>query len=124
MINDIIYPENHAVAVMGGEVVPIGATQITPAEIMDQLKSVVCQPYLGTDVDKIGMTLIEAALFSAAKKAADGDLDAMDKLLNRIMGKPLQQVANLNMNASLKDFLDDVVRTDDISKTGTDIFGD
>ena len=120
----IEYPENRQIAVAGGNILPIGQQQITPAEIMEQIKSVVCMQYEGGDVNKLGMTLIEAALYSAAKSAAEGDLDALEKLLNRIMGKPIQQVQNLNMNASLKDFLDGVVRADDAAKTSVDIFSD
>ncbi|MDP3013168.1 MAG: hypothetical protein Q8M92_02915 [Candidatus Subteraquimicrobiales bacterium] len=97
-----------------GQVVPIGTRQITPAEILDQLKDVLRLPYMGTDADKLGMTLIEAALFAAAKKAADGDTDAMEKLLNRVLGKPLQQVANLNMTTTLKDFLDGIARAETV----------
>jgi len=81
-------------------------------------------PYMGKDADKIGMTLIEAALFAAAKKAADGDTDALEKVLNRIMGKPLQQVANLNMTGTLKEFLDGIARTDGTPETSVDPLGD
>ena len=114
----IEYPAEGNVALVDGQVVPIGTRQITPAEILDQLKSVVTLPYMGTDADKIGMSLIEAALFAAAKKAADGDTDALTKLLDRIMGKPLQQVANLNMTTTLKDFLDGISRADEIDPLG------
>jgi len=109
---DIKYPEGSNVALVDGEVVPLGVKQVTPGQILEQLKAVVALPYLGTDADKIGMTLIEAALFAAAKKAADGDTDALTKLLDRICGKPLQQVANLNANITLKEFLDGIARTE------------
>ena len=109
---DIQYPEGSGVALVDGEVVPVGRGQITPAQILEQFKSVVAMPYSGKEADKIGMTLIEAALFAAAKKAADGDTDALTKLLDRICGKPLQQVANLNANITLKEFLDGIARTE------------
>jgi hypothetical protein len=71
-----------------------------------------------------GRTLIEAALFAAAKKAADGDTDALTKLLDRICGKPLQQVANLNANITLKEFLDGIARTDGNPEVVVDPFSD
>lgn len=123
--NDVIeYPADAPIAVFDGKVVPVGAAQITPAEIVEQLKSVMGLPYLGRDVDKIGMTLLEAALFAAMKKAAEGDTDALEKMLNRFMGKPLQQVANLNMTTTLKDFLDGIARTDTPAAGGVDPLGD
>lgn len=110
---DIVeYPKDKNIAIIDGKAVPIGLRQITPAEILDQLKSVLRLPYLGKEVDKLGMTLIEAALYAAVKKAADGDVDALEKLLNRVMGKPLQQVANLNMTGTLKEFLDGIARAE------------
>lgn len=120
----IEYPAGGGVAIVQGAVVPIGAQQITPAEILDQLKDVVRMPYMGTEADKIGMTLIEAALFAAVKKAADGDTDALEKVLNRLMGKPLQQVANLNMTTTLKEFLDGIARTDGATAGSVDPLSD
>ena len=120
---DIQYPEGSGVALVDGEVVPVGRGQITPAQILEQFKSVVALPYSGKEADKIGMTLIEAALYSAAKKAADGDTDAMEKILNRLMGKPLQQVQNLNMTTTLKEFLDAIARTECGSAIDVDPLG-
>lgn len=120
----IIYPKNRNVAVVDGQIVPIGPAAITPSEILEQLKSVVCLPYNGRDLDKVGMTLIEAALFAAAKKAADGDTDALEKVLNRLMGKPLQQVQNLNMTTTLKEFLDVISRADEHAAGSPDPLGD
>ena len=120
---EIQYPEGSGIALVDGEAVPVGRSQITPAQILEQFKSVVAMPYSGKEADKIGMTLIEAALYSAAKKAADGDTDAMEKILNRLMGKPLQQVQNLNMTTTLKEFLDAIARTECGSAIDVDPLG-
>lgn len=77
-------------------------------------------PYMGPEADKIGMTLIEAALYAAAKKAADGDLDALTKLLDRLMGKPLQQT--VQATGTLREFLDGLANTDPGSKGEVDPF--
>jgi hypothetical protein len=117
---EVMYPAGDPVAIIDGRVVPIGRNAISPAQIVDQLRTVVCRLYTGSDPEKKGMTLIEAALFSAAVKAADGDTDAMTKLLDRLLGKPMQQVANLNMTTTLKEFLDRVSRESE----SVDPFGD
>jgi hypothetical protein len=58
------------------------------------------------------MTLLEAALYSAAKKAADGDVDALTKLLDRLMGKPVQQV--VQATGTLREFLDHIARAEPV----------
>ncbi len=108
---DIVYPSGRNVAVINGsEVVPVGPRQLSPSEIVAQIKDAVSLPYRGKDVDKIGMTLIEAAIYSAAKAAAEGDLDALEKLLNRLMGKPMQTV--VSATGTLKEFLDGLAQTE------------
>jgi hypothetical protein len=107
---DIAYPAGKNVAVVEGHVIPIGSKQLTPSEIVAQIKDAVALPYSGRDADKIGMTLLEAAIFEAAKKAADGDLDALEKLLNRLMGKPIQAV--VSAQGSLREFLDGIARSE------------
>lgn len=115
---EIFYPEGKRVAVIGGMVVPTGSRGLTPTEITTQIKDVVAQPYMGKNVELLGMTLLEAALYSAAKKAAEGDLDALEKLLNRLMGKPIQQV--VSATGTLKEFLDGIARTESIDTPATD----
>lgn len=99
-------------ALIDGMVVPIGPKQLSPSEIVNQIKDAVSLPYQGTDADKIGMTLIEAAIYSAAKKAADGDLDALEKVLNRLMGKPMQTV--VSATGTLREFLDGIARAEPV----------
>ena len=112
---NIIYPPDRNVAVVAGEVVPVGAARMTPSEITAQIRSVVALQYTGTDADKIGMTLLEAALYSAAKKAADGDLDALVKLLDRLIGKPVQPT--LQASGTLREFLDVLARSECVEVT-------
>jgi len=111
MPEDILLPEGKNIAVLpGGVVVPTGQRGMSPSEITQQIKDAVGLLYSGNDADKIGMTLLEAALYSAAKKAADGDLDALTKLLDRLMGKPVQQV--VQATGTLKEFLDGIARNE------------
>ena len=111
MPEEILLPEGKNIAVLpGGVVVPTGQRGMSPSEITQQIKDAVGLLYSGNDADKIGMTLLEAALYSAAKKAADGDLDALTKLLDRLMGKPVQQV--VQATGTLKEFLDGIARNE------------
>jgi hypothetical protein len=108
---DIIYPPGRNVAILrDGNVVPLGPRQLSPSEIVSQIKDVVSRPYMGTDAGKIGMSLLEAAFVAAAEKAADGDLDALEKLLNRLVGKPLQTV--VSASGTLREFLDGLANSE------------
>jgi hypothetical protein len=121
LTSEIFYPPEKNIAVMAdGAVVPLGPRSLSPSEIVSQLKDLVSLPYHGGEADKIGMTLIEAALYSAAKKAADGNLDALEKILNRLMGKPMQTV--VSASGTLKEFLDGIARSDPGSDNNTDPF--
>lgn len=120
--HDVIYPAGKNVAFVEGQVVPIGPKQLSPQDILVQLRDVVSQPYTGLDADKIGMTLLEAALYAAAKKAAEGDTDALTKLLDRLMGKPVQQV--LSASGSLKEFLDAIAKSEPAANRDIDPLGD
>jgi hypothetical protein len=116
---DITYPAGGGVAILeGGAVVPIGPRQLSPAEIIGQLKDAAALPYMGTDPAKIGMTLIEAAAFELWRKASEGDVDAFVKGLDRLMGKPVQQV--LSATGSLKEFLDAIARSESAAPTDID----
>ena len=109
---DILYPKGGGIAIVGGEIVPTGGERMSPSEISKQIRDVVAMPYAGKDAGKIGMTLLEAALFSAATKAADGDVDAMNKLLDRLIGKPTQTV--VQATGTLKDFLNQIAMQDPV----------
>lgn len=93
-----------------GVVVPINPKGLSPSEIIQSIRAIVNQPYKGTDPLKQGMTLLEAAHFSAAQAAADGDLDALEKLWNRLMGKPVQQI--VQATGTLKEFLDNIAKSE------------
>lgn len=109
MSDDVVfYPAGGNVALIGGREVPIGPERVTASTIIDKLRNVCGTYYSGPEPEKQGMTLLEAALFEAATQAADGDLEALDRVLNRLMGKPMQQVASVNFTGTLQDFLDTI----------------
>lgn len=109
---DIIYPAGENFAILkNGERLPVGSRQLTPSEIVTQIKDVVARPYSGLNAGKIGMSLLEAALVAAAEKAADGDLDALTRILDRLMGKPIQQT--VTATGTLREFLNELANADE-----------
>ena len=111
-VDNIVYLPSGNAALVGGDIVPVGGGRMTPSEITSQIREAVGMPYTGKNAACIGMTMLEAALYSAAVKAADGDLDALTKLLDRLLGKPLATV--VQATGTLKDFLDQIARQDPI----------
>jgi hypothetical protein len=110
-VSDIIeYPPDRNVAITGGRVVPVGPRHLSPSEIVSTLKDIVSMPYEGPDARKIGMSLLEAAFLTAAEQAADGDTDALEKILSRLIGKPVQQI--VSASGTLKEFLDVIGRSE------------
>ena len=112
VLQDDIFSLPPATAEVGGVRIPVRATGLAPAEILQTIQGAVGRKYEGRDVKKHGMTLLEAALVSAAEQASEGDLEALEKLLNRLLGKPVQQV--LTATGSLRDFLDTVGKTTEV----------
>jgi len=81
------------------------AVPFTPTTIVNILQEVLSSPYTGKDPKKIGLTKSAAAFMSLAECAQDGDAGALEALLNRYMGKPVQQINSLNVTATLSEFL-------------------
>lgn len=111
------------VAVFDGRVVvPTGDKQVSPAELTAQIKSIASLPYMGKDTAKIGMTLAEAAIYEMWLQASEGDIDAADKVLNRILGKPMQMT--MQATGTLKEFLDGIARSDGAAPEDIDPFSE
>lgn len=111
MTTDIVYPRDKNVAILAdGVIVPMGPKSLSPSEIIQSIREIVNQPYKGTDPAKKGKTLLDAAHVAIAQAAADGDLDALEKLWNRLMGKPVQQI--VQATGTLKEFLDGIARSE------------
>ena len=118
----MIYPEGKNIAILDdGTIVPVGS-RMSASEIVTQLKDVMALPYEGTNPRLRGKTLLEAAFIEAATKAANGDVEVLDKILNRLIGKPLQTV--VSATGSLKDFLDQVAAAEPIDVQEVDPLGE
>jgi len=84
---------------------PLGARRMSAVDIMKSIEEALSSDYTGKDVQKIGLTKAAAAFLALAEKAQDGDGEALEKILNRLIGKPIQQINSFNVSASLSEFL-------------------
>jgi hypothetical protein len=105
MSGSIVHDPNLPVAYVNGHIIPTGKKPVTGQQLIDSLSDALTELYDGEDPSKMGMTRKEAAMTAWARKAADGDLDAIRMLADRILGKPIQQVNSLNVTTDLKSFL-------------------
>jgi hypothetical protein len=120
---DIIYPAGKNIAILrDGVVIPVGPRNLSPNEIVAQIKDVVLRPYTGDNPALWGKSLFEAMLVTMAQMAADGDLDAAGKILDRLLGKPLQQT--VTATGTLKEFLSEIASDDARRESGTDPLAD
>lgn len=62
--------------------------------------------------DFIGMTNAQVAAIRQARRAASGDGEAFEKMSDRIIGKPKQEVVNTNIQLDLKSVLADIMTRD------------
>lgn len=60
-----------------------------------------------------GMELMEVAIIRLMEKAAKGDFDSTNSILDRILGKPKQETQNVNVNVTYADYLDSLPDDDD-----------
>ena len=88
-----------------GFILPTGRRRVSAADIVDQLRDVLSTDYTGSDPNKLHLTKGQAAFMTLAEHAQDGDIGALNVILDRFIGRPTQQVNTLNVSASLTEFL-------------------
>ncbi len=97
--------------------VPVPYTDmVLPKNQLDNvLLAAMSLPYTGTycpiqkdmvlEEEYCGLTNIEVAAIKTAKKAASGQTEDLRFVMERLLGKPKQQVENTNVNVSLAEYL-------------------
>lgn len=93
--------------------VPIRFDRSADIRLKDLMREVSNLPYDGEDPRFAGLTKGEAAIVQLVNAAANGDPDARREYLDRLMGRPVQNVKSLTLRASLEDFLDEIDRDPD-----------
>lgn len=63
-------------------------------------------PYDGDDEKYFGMTKGEAIIAQFVDAAASGDQGAIKELMDRVMGKPQQNIKSVSVKGTINDFLD------------------
>lgn len=87
---------------------PIRMSQSPAEKLFEALTLSLDMPYDGDDPSLQGMTMGWAMAIQEARKAAQGDSGAFSRIMDRIVGPPVQKSQTMNFNGNLSDFLDKV----------------
>jgi hypothetical protein len=92
-----------------GTLLPVSqASRLTALEVVNHVGNALLKPYDGRNIKHLGKTKLEAAADEIASQAQEGSIVALDTLLDRAVGKAVQQVNTVNVTATLKEFLDEI----------------
>jgi hypothetical protein len=68
---------------------------------------------LGIDKEYYGLSIAEVLFIKMARSAAStGDIKVISALLDRVLGKPKQEVESKNLNMTYQDFLEQLARNE------------
>ena len=85
--------------------------QIKKDDVKGALKVIWGMPYDADPIlepDFIGLTTGEVIMLVQAKRAIEGDGSAVDRILDRMIGKPEQLNKNLNLTGSYAEWLEQI----------------
>ena len=105
--------ENYATQLVwrDGKPVVIGKP-IIDSPIQDQMRTLMEEamnlPYDGEDQRYIGLTKGQAIVVDLIDQASLGDKDARKEVLDRVLGKPVQNIKSVTLRTTLEDFLDNL----------------
>lgn len=88
--------------------VPVRMSQSPAEKLLETLKMSLDLPYDGQDPSLQNLTIGEAMVVQEARKAAHGDSAAFGRIMDRLVGAPVQRSQSMNLNGNLSDFLDKV----------------
>ena len=74
----------------------------------DLSKELLNLPYDGDDPKYYGMSKGEAMMAQLVDDASTGDTGARKELMDRVMGKPQQNIKSLSVKGTLSEFLDEL----------------
>jgi hypothetical protein len=88
--------------------IPIRMSQSPAEKLLEALKISLDMPYQGNDPSLQGLSMGWAMNIQEARKAAQGDSAAYHRIMDRLVGAPVQRSQSMNFNGDLSDFLDKV----------------
>lgn len=87
--------------------------RIKASEVKSSIEALWNSPYPACPVlepECANMTYGQVAVMRQVQLAASGDPSAFDRLVDRMIGRPMQVNQNLNVNKSYRDFCADIAR--------------
>jgi len=72
------------------------------------LEELMYLPYDGSDPRFVGLTKLEAMMATLVDEASRGDKDARKEILDRVLGRPVQNIKSLSVKGTIEDFLDSI----------------
>lgn len=97
---------------IGGHAAQILAN-IKKEDVGQNMRELWCMEYPADPIlepDLVGLTYGQVALYRQMHRASAGSGEAFDRVLDRMVGKPLQATLNKNINGTYKDFLEEVAK--------------
>lgn len=91
--------------------------RIKASEVKSSIEAIWNHPYPACPIlepDLVGLTYGQVAIVKQVQMAAGGDPGAFDRILDRMIGRPLQVNHNVNANKSYKDFCIEVAKEEGI----------
>ena len=111
MSNTVV--ENYATKLkwVDGKPVVMGSPMV-PGPMDGRMKMLLAEamnlPYDGHDPRYVGLTKGEALIIDLVDQASLGDKDARKEVLDRALGRPVQNIKSLSIKGSIEDFLDSI----------------
>lgn len=95
-----------------GMPVPVCRQVINKTSVKKLAESVLSIPYILdiADKDLEGLPIAEVMLIKLAQRAAGGDMEALNTLLDRVIGKPKQFSESVTMKVSYQEFLEQIAK--------------
>lgn len=87
---------------------PVKFAENPKAAMQALLEKCLDLPYDGKDPSLLGLTQGEAVIVNLIRDAAGGDQDARAAVLDRLLGKPQQNIKAVHLSGDLNEFLDRV----------------
>jgi len=108
---------HYPLTLLNNQLQPVHPAQYLAAvkgvDVQANLKALWDMPYDADPIlepDFIGLTHGQVVMFRQIKLAAEGEGSSVDRVLNRMIGMPVQTTKNLNVRTTYQEYLDEIAR--------------